>query len=191
MGLELGGSLDSLRREGPWQVVGKKGMPIYTFDRHTDCGQEDYEVIKVTADSGAADHVAPVDMAQYVELKETEASRQGIKYVAANGHRITNLGQREVQGKTDEGVSLGITWQVADIKKPLASIGRMCDAGNVAVFTKGGGYVVPQGVMNDTLRKLESQTGTSALKMKRDNGGVLLQPQGLQAEGQDSSRYRQ
>ena len=35
-----------------------------------------------------------------------------------------------------------MTWQVADVKKPLASVGRMCDAGNVAVFTKTGGYVV-------------------------------------------------
>ena len=107
-------------------------------------------------------------MAKYVELKETEASRQGIKYVAANGHKITNVGQRKVQGITDEGIPLGITWQVADIKKPLASIGRMCDAGNVALFTCQGGFVVPEKALADTLRKLENRA--SALRMKRDNG---------------------
>ena len=101
-------------------------------------------MIRVTADSGAADHVAPLDTANHLELQQTEASRQGIKYVAANGHKISNRGQRKTQGITDEGVPLGITWQVADVKKPLASIGRMCDAGNVALFTKQGGYVVPQ-----------------------------------------------
>ena len=67
--------------------------------------------------------------------------------MAANGHKIANLGEKKVRGTTDEGLSLGITWQVADVKKPLASIGRLCDAGNVAVFTKEGGYVVPHGVV--------------------------------------------
>ena len=129
---------------------------------------QEYEVIKVTADSGAADHVAPLNVAKYIELVETEASRQGIKYVAANGHKITNVGQRKIQGTTDEGVPLGITWQVADIKKPLASIGRMCDAGNVALFTCQGGFVVPEKAVADTLRKLENRG--SALRMKRDNG---------------------
>ena len=34
-----------------------------------------------------------------------------------------------------------ITWQIAGAKKPLASVGRMCDAGNVVVFTKQGGFI--------------------------------------------------
>ena len=54
------------------------------------------------------------------------------------------------------------------MKKPLASIGRMCDAGNVALFTCQGGFVVPEKAVADTLRKLENRG--SALRMKRDNG---------------------
>ena len=80
-----------------------------------------------------------------------------------------NLGQKKVQGVTEEGLSLGMTWQIADIKKPLASIGRICDAGNVAFFTKNGGYVVQQGLLGETIEKIERQ-GRNALRMKRDNG---------------------
>ena len=101
-------------------------------------------MITVTADSGAADHVAPKNEASHLKIQDTEASRQGVKYVAANGQKIANVGQKTIQGVTDEGMPLGMTWQIAEVKKPLASIGRMCDAGNVAVFTKSGGYVVPQ-----------------------------------------------
>ena len=110
-----------------------------------------YEMITVTADSGAADHVAPKNVASHLKIQETEASRQGVKYVAANGQKIANVGQKTIQGITDEGMPLGMTWQIAEVKKPLASVGRMCDAGNVAVFTKDGGYVLPQKMLSRTL----------------------------------------
>ena len=112
-------------------------------------------MITVTADSGAADHVAPKNVASHLKMQETEASRQGVKYVAANGQKIANVGQKTIQGVTDEGMPLGMTWQIAEVKKPLASIGRMCDAGNVAVFTKSGGYVVPQEILSKTIAALD------------------------------------
>ena len=45
----------------------------------------------------------------------------------------------------------------------------MCDAGNVAVFTKDGGYVVPGEYMEEVIGTLEKMD-KSTLKMKRENG---------------------
>ena len=194
-GLELGGSVWSLDRDkdGPWTLVkrprGREVLELKDRKRrdpverelfhvgHEDvCAKKEvggpnrkYEMVKVTADSGAADHVAPIHTASHLEVKETEASRQGVKYVAANGQRISNLGQRKIQGITDVGTPLGMTWQVADVKKPLASVGRMCDAGNDAVFTHDGGYVVPKEYMEEVIGSLD-RMGRSTLKMKRENG---------------------
>ena len=126
-------------------------------------------MVRVTADSGAADHVAPKSVASHLKVQETEASRQGVRYVAANGQKIANVGQKKVQGLTDEGIPLGMTWQIAEVKKPLASIGRMCDAGNVAIFTKDGGYVVPKKVIEKTLASLDKMRSQS-LRMKREGG---------------------
>ena len=70
-----------------------------------------------------------------------------------------------------------MTRQVAEVKKPLASVGRMCDAGNVAVFTKDGGYVVPNEHMEEVIGMLE-RMDHSTLRMKRENGDVQLQPLG-------------
>ena len=111
----------------------------------------------------------PKSVASHLKVQETEASRQGVKYVAANGQRIANVGQKKVQGLTDEGIPLGMTWQIAEVKKPLASIGRMCDAGNVAIFTKDGGYVVPKKVIEQTLVSLD-KTESQYLRMEREGG---------------------
>ena len=89
--------------------------------------------------------------------------------MAANRHKIANLGQRTLQGVTDRGVPLGMTWQVAEVKKPLASVGRMCDAGHVAVLIKDGGCVVPRERMEEMMGQLE-RVGQSTLRMKRENG---------------------
>ena len=69
---------------------------------------------------------------------------------------------------------LGMAWQIAEVKKPLASIGRMCDAGNIAVFTKNGGYAVPQKVMSKTIAALD-EMGNKSLRMAREGGGLQLQ----------------
>ena len=107
-----------------------------------DMHHENYEVIKVTADSGAVDHVAPKNTGKKFKTRDTEASRRGMHYIAANGTKIMNQGEKTISGVTEDDVPLNMTWQVAEVKKPLASIGRICDAGNVAVFAKEGGYIV-------------------------------------------------
>ena len=195
--MERGGNVWMLEwdKDGPWTMVSRKAprktesiaerRRKYALARDGalfSVGREDentprkkatrkgkYEMITVTADSGAADHVAPRKVADHLKIQETEASRQGVKYVAANGQKIANVGQNIIKGVTDEGMPLGMTWQIAEVKKPLASIGRMCDAGNVAVFTEDDGYVVPQKVLNKTLVALD-KIETKSLRMEREGG---------------------
>ena len=54
-------------------------------------------------------------------------------------------------------------------QEPLASIGRMCDAGNVAIFTKHGGYIVPQSSIQGTIDSIE-KSKRPTVRMRRDNG---------------------
>ena len=185
--MELGGSVWMLDRdrEGPWKMVEKKASkktsttsgverPLLTASRESEniirrtTHDDKYEMITITADSGAADHVSPKNVATHIRTQETSASRQGMKYVAANGHKIANEGQKAIRGLTSDGRPLNMTWQVAEVKRPLASIGRICDAGNTAIFTKTGGHVVPEHTLRKTLDMLE-KTGES-LKMDREGG---------------------
>ena len=41
----------------------------------------------------------------------------------------------------NEGLPANATFQVADVTRPLCSIARVCDQGNVVVFSASGGYI--------------------------------------------------
>ena len=134
-----------------------------------DAHHENYEVIKVTADSGAVDHVAPKNTGKKFKTRDTEASKRGMHYIAANGTKIMNQGEKTISGITEDNVPLNMTWQVAEVKKPLASIGRICDAGNVAVFTKEGGYIVGRKTAETFIGQLQ-KSRRPKMQMRRENG---------------------
>ena len=62
-----------------------------------------------------------------------------------------------------------MTWQITDVKKPLASTGRVCDAGNVAVFTNKGGYIIGRGGAKDIMEVVDKRK-SEAMEMRRENG---------------------
>ena len=45
-----------------------------------------------------------------------------------------NLGEKKLEGRNEEGQDVGMTTQIAHVDNALASVGRMCEAGNRAVF---------------------------------------------------------
>ena len=92
-------------------------------------------------DSGAAESVAPSDMAPWVPIKEFDGSRAGRKYISASGEVLQNLGEKMVSVYTNEGMPAEATFQVADVTRPLCSIARVCDQGNTVVFTSMGGHI--------------------------------------------------
>ena len=59
--------------------------------------------IEVVMDSGAAESVAPADMAPWVPIKESEGSRAGKQYLSASGEMLKNLGEKKVEVYTNEG----------------------------------------------------------------------------------------
>ncbi len=65
-----------------------------------------WERARVQIDSGAIDTVGPQEMARAFEMKETEMSRRGIRFLAANGSGIKNYGEKKVEGYTDDGQSV-------------------------------------------------------------------------------------
>ena len=62
----------------------------------------------ITVDSGAADNVLPRRiLRKWMKMRQSEASRLGVHYVAANGARIPNegVGSRTKMGKRIRGFS--------------------------------------------------------------------------------------
>ena len=57
-------------------------------------------------------------------------------YVAANGERIKDLGEKTIPFKSAEGVRRCINFRSANVVKPLVSMRKAVQAGNVVVLDK-------------------------------------------------------
>ena len=99
-------------------------------------------VIRACMDSGAVDSVAPASIAPHVPLQESAGSSRGQKYSTADGTTIPNRGEKTFVMRTKEGNDTEVTYQIADISRPLNSVGRICDQGNFVVFESTGGFIV-------------------------------------------------
>ena len=112
----------------------------------------------VTLDSGAFDSVIPKRLAQGVPVKQTEASRRGLKYRAANGTTIVNEGEKDLRGYTNEANLVDMAMQVAEVTKPLGSVRAMLKAGNRVHFEPGNCYV--QHMASGRITPIEEKAGT-------------------------------
>ena len=92
-------------------------------------------------DSGAAAPVAPPDMLPGVKIAPSPGSLRGQKYTSASKHKLKNLGQQHIQACTEEGDNTAVLFQIADVSKPLVSVGSICEKGNRVVFGRSGGVV--------------------------------------------------
>ena len=81
-------------------------------------------LISVLADTGATKHVSPLGVFDAKAI-ETDRSKSGHKFYAANGEAIPNKGSQRVHGTTDAGRAIAMEFNVADISRPIASIGEL------------------------------------------------------------------
>ena len=104
--------------------------------------QGEWEVIKVSLDSGAVDTVTPPSTAKYFPIQETDSSRNGIHYRAANGTKIHNHGARIVRGISKDFKEMNLVMNVADVQKTLASAFQIVNAGNKIILDTDYSYIV-------------------------------------------------
>jgi hypothetical protein len=87
--------------------------------------------VDVAVDSGAGDNVlAEVDVAGH-KIQESPGSRRGQKFKGAGGHVMANEGQivLEMLAPLEDGQhnEVDVTWQIADVCRPLLSVSKICD----------------------------------------------------------------
>ena len=68
-------------------------------------------------------------------------SEKGQTYTAANGAPIRNLGRTTVPFLDQDARASALRFEVAEVTQPLVSVAGLCDAGNVVIFHKGGGFI--------------------------------------------------
>jgi len=132
-----------------------------------ELNDDEYEelILTITADSGAGNHIASAqDLGEtYRQLIEpSPASRAGKGFIAANDQKILNEGQvaLRLQGEADGDVPVNSLFQVADVNRPLMSIGRICDQGHRVCFD------------SDKAEVINKKSGRVVMTFLRKNGGL-------------------
>ena len=87
--------------------------------------------VRATRDSGAAGHVMSAEMFRRVKLDRTSGTKT---FVAANGERIKDLGDKTIPFKSVEGVHRCIKFMSANVANPLISMRKVMQAGIVVVL---------------------------------------------------------
>ena len=88
---------------------------------------------KITIDSGAEESVWPVNEVNPKELVETEASKNGLGFIAANGSHMDNYGAVKVKFENGN-KPMSMNFHATTVKKPLAAVSRITDQGNKVSF---------------------------------------------------------
>ena len=122
-------------------AVGRNDKQLNVIEEALKGIQGEWELLPVSIDSGAIDSCMPKEKCNQFKVMQSEMSKCGACYSAANGSEIRNYGQRDVEGQTSEGVDATMTFQVADVKGALGSVHRICEAGNRVVFDDDGSYI--------------------------------------------------
>jgi len=181
-------TLGEVSRDSQWTVVARKargngdvrpikcagnhcvGNDLHSIERagnQVKCINEvtgnggNWEKTTVIVDSGAVDSVGPPTMAMDVKVRDTPASRAGLKYRAANGTAIDNQGEKVIQAITKQDKKIGMTFQIANVTKSLGSVRAMLDAGNRVIFQKGNSYI-------------EDRSGTIKTPIEERNGAFVF-----------------
>ena len=92
-------------------------------------------------DSGAITHVCNKSTGKGYGIRETEFSKKGGYYNAANGTKIMNEGEKTINGVNDSGAPASMTFQVGKVNGPLGSVRKMCQSGNRVVFDEEASYI--------------------------------------------------
>ena len=112
-----------------------------------------------TSDSGAGESVLPKDW--FPEIPKQVSEEAGTTYAAANGTVLKNEGKKTIEGFNSHGKKIKLEWQLANVTKPLLSIGKLTQHGHRVVFDDGepnGGYILHKA--SNTRTEVRKRNGT-------------------------------
>ena len=99
-----------------------------------------HKLIEGVFDTGAVHSCAPPGVFPGT-MRPSAMSRSGKMYRGPDSSAIPNLGQQDVNFVTDEGMKAGLTFQIANIERPLIAGTHITAAGNVVTLRADGGEI--------------------------------------------------
>ena len=122
---------------------------------------KNWRYVELLVDSGAVDNVGDPRAFPEYKLRESDGSRNGLHYLAANNGKIRNEGELNLSCRSDDGMPFKLKMQGAAVSRPILSVIRLTESGKDVVFKKNGGII------------RDPETGVTA-RFKRKNGIYVM-----------------
>ena len=130
---------------------------------------------RVMVDSGAAVSICPLGYAP--EIPMTNHSRRATLRTVT-GARIEHAGQKTVEYENSDGGSVNVSFEVADVTRPLVAVGELQKRGMTVVMGPHGSFVTRGHVTNQpgSNLDLELERCLLAVSDERENGTSTVAP---------------
>ena len=125
----------------PWERKNKMDLAFLGMEMERPVSSMEMVALEVTIDSGAAENVLSEECVPSVKTTPSEGSRARMNFLAANGDKIPNQGEKKLRVVTQEGLERSMLFQVAPVTKPLGSVSKICKKGHRVVFDDDGSYI--------------------------------------------------
>ena len=125
--------------------------------------KDNWANIRATLDTGAAGHVMPAEMFPRVKADRTSTTK---KFVASNGERTKDSGEKTIPFKSVEGVHGCMKFRSASVVKPLISMRKVEQTGNVVVLNEKNPHIPKKS------RRHSHQAGCQQRSVHHEHVGV-------------------
>ena len=130
------------------------------FLRKVNEVKDNWVNIRATTDTAAAGHVMPAEMFPRVKVDHMRATK---KFVAANGERIKDFREKPIPFKSVEGVRRCKKIRIASVVKPLLSMRKVVQDGDVVVLDEKNPNI--RNNRDGTAMKLDVNNGVYTMHM--------------------------
>ena len=100
-----------------------------------------WRYVELLVDSGAVDNVGDPRTFPAYKLRESDGSRNGLQYFAANNGKIKNEGELNLSCRSSEGMPFKLKMQGAGVSRPILSVIRLTESCKDVIFKKNGGII--------------------------------------------------
>ena len=97
--------------------------------------------MELLVDSGAVDNVGDPRAFPEYKLRESDGSRNGLHYLAANNGKMKNVCELNLTCRSSEGIPFKLSMQGAGVSRPILSVIRLIESGKDVIFKKNGGII--------------------------------------------------
>ena len=113
-----------------------------------------------TVDSGASQSVASRKAFPEAVVVESPGSKSGQIYKGPGKEIIKNEGQMDVMAMVEPGTKAKITFQTAEVRRPLVAVSSLSEKGNLTLFDDHGSFIIPGSAPEvELIRQLVAQIG--------------------------------